>query len=572
MNTKQIISVVLGVSILTFSAISCTSVPKQADYDAESFAREPSSTSRTPFERFSAVVGYKNYYANLHAHHYMEHKGGEELQKSGPCPHTKAFPQDDGRPCRADGSGQAQIVTPPSDDRLDYFKLYCDYAKEKGGIDILMVTPHSKSGKDTDTDTRIEGYVARHKALASINEKYKGEFLCGLGQESSSISSGNHVNIFGHMPIANAKETKPFYWKAGEFNQFYSEVKARRDRGERVILQFNHPDVLSDLYYGPLSLDEATADPKQMKSFKKKMKEALNDYGLDDYQPVMCAVPKNASRETCSQDQANRPDRVTPEMIKQTFQTILANGGDAYSLVEVTETTARDGEKKMGGATDNAGENFYSVHARNPNARSTHLSDGLLAYIFFLKMGFKISPTANQDNHFMNPGSALKSRTGVLAKSLNEDDVFDALKNRRTYATEDQNAKIVVTARAKNGNVMMGQDVEVTADTLTLYLGYNDLDEQDPVDVRIYSYHESDELAFERNRPLGAVRTIQFKPEGATLPEGEVEPIDLKDGVQNGRVKGLRIPVKKGRTVVFVELTQKDQDKIWSAPFFINAK
>jgi hypothetical protein len=571
MNTKYIVSSFV-LSFTFISAISCTSTPKhEASYDPESFAREPSSASASPFERFTAASGLKNYYANLHAHHYMEHRGGEELQKSGPCPHTKAFPQDDGRPCRADASGQAQIVTPPSDDRLDYFRMYCDYAKEKGGIDILMITPHSKSGNDGDTDTRLEGYVARHKALASINEKYKGEFLCGLGQESSSISSGNHVNIFGHMPIADSKETKPFYWKAGEFNQFYSEVKARRDAGERIILQFNHPDVLSDLYYGPLSLDE-NADPKQMKSFKKKMKEALNDYGLDDYQPVMCAVPKNANKEACSADSVAKPDRVNLEMVKQTFQNILNNGGDAYSLVEVTETTARDGEKKMGGATDNSSENFYSVHARSPNARSTHLSDGLLAYIFFLKMGFKISPTANQDNHFMNPGSALKSRTGVLAKSLNEDDVFEALKNRRTYATEDQNAKLIIAARGKSGNVLMGQDVEVTGNSLPIYIGYNDLDEQEPVDVRVYSYHEEDELAFERSRPLGAVRTIQFKPEGATLPEGEVEPIDLKDGIVNGRVKRISVPVKKGRTVVFVELTQKDQDKLWSAPFFINAK
>ncbi len=571
MNTKHLFSFA-AISFFISSIVSCTSTPKQTDFDPESFAREPSATtSATPFDRFTNAIGFKNYYANLHAHHYMEHKGGEELQKSGPCPQTKAFPQDDGRPCRADASGQAQIVTPPTDDRLDYFKMYCDYAKEKGGLDILMITPHSKSGFESDTDTRLEGFVERHKALASINEKYKGKFLCGLGQESSSISSGNHVNIFGHMPLANSNETKPFYWKAGEFTQLYSEVKRRSDAGERVILQFNHPDVMSDLYYGPLTL-EASADPKQIKSFKKKMKEALNDYGLDDYQPVMCAVPKNAGREVCMKDQASSPDRVTPEMVYQTFQNIIKEGGDAYSLIEVTDTTAKDGDKSLGGATTNAGENFYSVQSRNPNTKSTHLSEGLLAYIFFLKMGFKISPTANQDNHFMNPGSALKSRTGVLSRSLSEDDVFDALKNRRTYATEDQNAKLVVTARGQNGNVVMGQDVEVSSDKLTVFVGYSDSDEQDPADVRVYSYHEDDQLAFERRRSLGAVRTIQFKPEGATLPEGEAEPIDLKNGALNGRVKAIRIPVKKGRTVVFVELTQKDQDKLWSAPFFINAK
>src|SRR4029453_2556331 len=66
-----------------------------------------------------------------------------------------------------------------------------------------------------------------------------------------------------------------------------------------------------------------------------------------------------------------------------------------------------------------------------------------LAFLKYLRMGFKLAPTADQDNHLRNWGSATPARTAIIAPSLTKANLLDALRRRPVYATEYNNLKVV---------------------------------------------------------------------------------------------------------------------------------
>ena len=72
-------------------------------------------------------------------------------------------------------------------------------------------------------------------------------------------------------------------------------------------------------------------------------------------------------------------------------------------------------------------------------------------YTRALDKGWHLSPTNNQDNHLGNWGDSNTARTVVLADSLTRDSIYDAMRNMRTYATEDNDLRIKYTL---NGEVM----------------------------------------------------------------------------------------------------------------------
>jgi hypothetical protein len=68
-----------------------------------------------------------------------------------------------------------------------------------------------------------------------------------------------------------------------------------------------------------------------------------------------------------------------------------------------------------------------------------------------LDKGWHVSPTNNQDNHLGKWGDANTAKTVVLTDSLTRDNIYDAMRNMRTYATEDNNLRIKYTL---NGEIM----------------------------------------------------------------------------------------------------------------------
>ncbi len=77
------------------------------------------------------------------------------------------------------------------------------------------------------------------------------------------------------------------------------------------------------------------------------------------------------------------------------------------------------------------------------------------SYVRALDRGWYVSAVSNQDNHSANWGIEGDSRTGVVAPALTKADLATALRENRTYATEDRNVAVYFAAR-DSGSVMLG--------------------------------------------------------------------------------------------------------------------
>lgn len=72
-------------------------------------------------------------------------------------------------------------------------------------------------------------------------------------------------------------------------------------------------------------------------------------------------------------------------------------------------------------------------------------------YHLALDKGWHVAPTNNQNNHNGQWGDASSARTVILAETLTEEALYDAMKNRRVYATQDSDLTVYYTL---NGAVM----------------------------------------------------------------------------------------------------------------------
>jgi hypothetical protein len=63
-----------------------------------------------------------------------------------------------------------------------------------------------------------------------------------------------------------------------------------------------------------------------------------------------------------------------------------------------------------------------------------------------LRRGYRVSPTADQDNHNATWGASSQSRTAVLANSKTKSAILSAMAARRAYATQDHNAVVHFSA------------------------------------------------------------------------------------------------------------------------------
>ena len=86
-------------------------------------------------------------------------------------------------------------------------------------------------------------------------------------------------------------------------------------------------------------------------------------------------------------------------------------------------------------------------------------------YTRALDKGWHVAPTNNQDNHKGNWGDSNTARSVVLASDLTEEGIYDAIRNYRVYATEDNDLSILYDLNGNAmGSILSKQDaVEITA-------------------------------------------------------------------------------------------------------------
>ena len=80
---------------------------------------------------------------------------------------------------------------------------------------------------------------------------------------------------------------------------------------------------------------------------------------------------------------------------------------------------------------------------------TTYTNPAAIGYYAFYKnmlaKGYHMGPTVDHDNHNLTFGKTAKTRLAVMATSLSEANILDAMRKMRFYATEDCNAKIGFT-------------------------------------------------------------------------------------------------------------------------------
>ena len=97
-------------------------------------------------------------------------------------------------------------------------------------------------------------------------------------------------------------------------------------------------------------------------------------------------------------------------------------------------------------------------------------------YIMALDKGWHVAPTNNQDNHKGRWGNANDARDVILTDDFSESGIYEALRARRMYATEDKNLDLDYTV---NGN-MMGSIIDVP-EKLNFEISFNDPDRTDSI-------------------------------------------------------------------------------------------
>lgn len=95
-------------------------------------------------------------------------------------------------------------------------------------------------------------------------------------------------------------------------------------------------------------------------------------------------------------------------------------------------------------------------------------------YTMALDKGWHVAPTNNQDNHKGKWGNANDARDVIITDNFTEQGIYDALRDRKVYATEDKNLEINYTV---NGE-LMGTIIKEVPESLAIDLELNDPDDE----------------------------------------------------------------------------------------------
>lgn len=168
----------------------------------------------------------------------------------------------------------------------------------------------------------------------------------------------------------------------------------------------------------------------------------------------------------------------------------------------------------------------------------------------YLNLGLHVAPTADQDNHRHNWGSAAETRTAVLATELTRTAILEALRNRNVYATEDKNLEIRITVNGRLiGAIFEGNSLPSSGTELDIKLDISDPDE-----------------------PFAIYKLEVFKDEIGGNRAESIKELDF-----NGDTK-LEIPginYSGGNEYLFFRINQTDDDGViihqaWTAPVWFS--
>lgn len=382
------------------------------------------------------------------------------------------------------------------------------YAKAKSEkLDFFAVTPHNHIDAEDGAKERRDGLlvakdhrlysgtakmdltqqfsngtkknIKAKSVIASAQGATTSKFLALYGQEFSTISSGNHMNVFDLDSVITAPD--------GDFRSMFQTLEKIRASGKPIpVVQLNHANVQEDLFYKGASV--------------KIKQEMFDDYGIDEND------------------------------LGPNFKDWVKAVDDYVSLIEVLSGPAM------------AKEDQPHYHYKE-----THEND----YYFYLTQGLHVSPSAGQDNHYPTWASSTPARTGVYAKSLQKQDILDAFRANRTFATEDKNMAIKFWLN----DHFMGDTVPMKIDA-ELQFRFEISDEDDSAGV------------YKISLVGGIINPEDSKLATHTLAsDGVLEEMEVSG---TGGYQFKPLVMSGNRTFFYVKVEQIDEDRLWSAPIWVS--
>lgn len=185
-----------------------------------------------------------------------------------------------------------------------------------------------------------------------------------------------------------------------------------------------------------------------------------------------------------------------------------------------------------------------AIRSGSAFSETTDYSDGPPSGVYnsyfrrLLAVGYKVAPTIDHDNHYTTFGRTSQSRTVVLAEALNRDSIMTAYKAMRFYASDDWNTRVnfTVDGYPLGSTVISGSspvinvfvtDPDVTDTTASIKVYYG-VPGSNILGTVLTSVTNSSQLSFVHNSSTGS------------------------------------------SYYYYLEITQKDGDKIWTAPVWVN--
>ena len=181
------------------------------------------------------------------------------------------------------------------------------------------------------------------------------------------------------------------------------------------------------------------------------------------------------------------------------------------------------------------------------------------AYIRALDRGWHVGAVSSQDNHRPDWGTAAPTRTGLIASELTRESVLSAMRDMRTYATEDSNVRMFFAS----GNSIMGDEIVLAPDVVM---------SGKSVEFRVYvaDPDDTDYLELVQIVSNGGEVVWESRP-------GRLEP---RGAGQGGQAGGVGVAVTAYDTVVsltprssynwyYVRAVQSDGDVIVTSPIWV---
>jgi hypothetical protein len=335
-----------------------------------------------------------------------------------------------------------------------------EHARDTAGVDFLALTEHNhaQAGDIAGNHLLYTGPGSLSLIPTANTFTEEGRFIALYGQEFSTISGGNHMNVLDAPRVIDVPN--------GDFRRLIEEwLPANLDtQGQQPLLLMNHPGTSSS----PANLE----------------------FGLDDFAGDTAAW--------------------------------LAAIDPRVELINIINGPS---------------------HTNGTNLQPGAPSEG--EFRRYLNIGLHAAPTADQDNHKKNWGDATNARTAVLAPTLTKASLLGAMRQRRVYATEDRNLRLIY--RVNNqllGSRITGAAVPAPGTALNVSLAITD-----------------------DNEPTAAYTVEVFADTIGGTDVASVVRTQMVAGNGTHNITG--VMYQGGNQYVYLRVRQADGNRAWTAPVWL---